>query len=214
MRRDACTGWTFRTSQSVGDLKKSIKAKGQTGSMGEADDLQLFLAKKDNARLMEKWPQSFEVRACVAPTAPLLLFWDVTANFLNLLPERKGRIDSANGYRNALDLGPRAWLSIIQPNYHLQNYTSWSCVYWTTAYHGSRLWSAGVRFSVDHIIIRFVVYEPFGSRLLSWMLLLYSNQRGLAVSSIQQGRKLSLDFEIEMQSVQESIWQIRSWSRQ
>ncbi|UIZ25485.1 hypothetical protein KXD40_005944 [Peronospora effusa] len=37
-------------------------------------------------------------------------------------------------------------------------------------------------------------------------LLLYSNRRGLAVSSIQQGRKLSLDFKIEMQS---NAWLLR-----
>ncbi|UIZ25809.1 hypothetical protein KXD40_005955 [Peronospora effusa] len=52
-------------------------------------------------------------------------------------------------------------------------------------------------------------YYPF-RRIRAVRLLLYSNRRGLAVSSIQQGRKLSLDFKIEMQSVQESIWQIRS----
>ncbi|UIZ25811.1 hypothetical protein KXD40_005957 [Peronospora effusa] len=58
---------------------------------------------------------------------------------------------------------------------------------------------------LQHIMV--LDYDPQES---DFPLLLYSNRRGLAVSSIQQGRKLSLDFKIEMQSVQESIWQIRS----
>ncbi|UIZ25807.1 hypothetical protein KXD40_005953 [Peronospora effusa] len=48
-------------------------------------------------------------------------------------------------------------------------------------------------------------YYPF-RRIRAVRLLLYSNRRGLAVSSIQQGRKLSLDFKIEMQS---NAWLLR-----
>ncbi|UIZ25487.1 hypothetical protein KXD40_005946 [Peronospora effusa] len=54
---------------------------------------------------------------------------------------------------------------------------------------------------LQHIMV--LDYDPQES---DFPLLLYSNRRGLAVSSIQQGRKLSLDFKIEMQS---NAWLLR-----
>ena len=49
-----CSGWTFRTIQSVDDLKRAIEAERPNRITVEAANLQIFLAQKDNARLTEK----------------------------------------------------------------------------------------------------------------------------------------------------------------